>query len=146
MWKNEVHPRRRNHDQDQLSRLSPLAGGAAVKATDRDRFMAKVRVLENGCWEWIGCVQDSSKWKRAYFAGTAPNPRGRFWLDGKVIYAHQAAWILFRGEIPVGLLVRHRVCDYGLCANPEHLELGTYADNSADMMEKGRGTLQRRTA
>jgi hypothetical protein len=41
------------------------------------------------------------------------------------------------GKIPDGLVVRYK-CDNRLCCNPEHLELGTPAENSQDMVERGR--------
>ena len=36
-----------------------------------------------------------------------------------------------------GMLVRHR-CDNPRCVEPTHLELGSAADNSADMVQRGR--------
>lgn len=46
---------------------------------------------------------------------------------------------MFIGEIPDGLLVRHK-CDNRLCVNPEHLELGTIQDNVNDREIRGRGS------
>ena len=40
-------------------------------------------------------------------------------------------------KISDGLLIRHK-CDNVLCINPDHLELGTYQDNSDDMVERKR--------
>lgn len=50
--------------------------------------------------------------------------------------AHRVAWTLTHG-FPGKLCVLHR-CDVRHCARPDHLFLGTYADNSADMVAKGR--------
>jgi hypothetical protein len=45
--------------------------------------------------------------------------------------------MMFKGEIPDGLVVRHR-CDDPACVNPYHLELGTQIDNCADKVLRGR--------
>jgi hypothetical protein len=47
------------------------------------------------------------------------------------------AWELEYGPIPPGLNVLHK-CDVPICVNPNHLFLGTQADNVADMKSKGR--------
>jgi hypothetical protein len=53
------------------------------------------------------------------------------------MYAHRWAWTLAHGPIPLGMVLLH-TCDNPRCSNVEHLALGTYAENSADMMTKGR--------
>ena len=51
--------------------------------------------------------------------------------------AHRFSWFQSFGPIPKGLHVLHR-CDTPLCVNPEHLFLGTNADNMRDKIAKGR--------
>ena len=74
-----------------------------------------------------------------------PKGYGRFFLDGKPKYAHRLAYEAANGSIPNGMIVRHR-CDTPACINPQHLLLGTPADNSADMVERGRSARGERAA
>lgn len=90
--------------------------------TDMERFMAQID-NSGSCWEWTG-----TRHRQGY---------GWFGMGGKKIMAHRAAYTLFVGPIPKGLLVCHR-CDNPSCANPEHLFLGTYRDNNRDCVAKGR--------
>jgi hypothetical protein len=79
------------------------------------------------CWLWKG-----AKHSMGY---------GKFNLTAtQQVFAHRMAWELWNGRsIPPGLVIRH-TCDTPLCVNPMHLLLGTRADNSRDMVERGRST------
>ena len=59
----------------------------------------------------------------------------------KVTTAHRMSYALFVGHIPEGMAVMH-MCDNRACFNPDHLKLGTLADNNRDMMQKGRAAWQ----
>lgn len=62
---------------------------------------------------------------------------GAFTWNNECITVHRAAYQLWRGPIPDGLLVCH-TCDNKICFNPDHLFIGTMKDNVADMIQKGR--------
>ncbi len=82
---------------------------------------------ENGCVLWTGTARPSG-----YGYITLGSRMGN-----QKIAAHRASWELHNGPIPDSLCVLHR-CDVRLCVAPEHLFLGTNADNTADMIAKGR--------
>jgi hypothetical protein len=52
--------------------------------------------------------------------------------------AHRMAWEASNGPIPDGMILMH-TCDNPPCCNPEHLKLGTRAENNKDRAKKGRG-------
>lgn len=87
------------------------------------RFWSKVKKTET-CWLWQGAPDNKRGYARIYVAGNG-------------IAVHRFSWVLLHGPIPEGLVVRHR-CDVPNCVNPEHLELGTPADNNRDKVERGR--------
>jgi len=80
-----------------------------------------------GCWLWIGNLN-------AYGYG---NLMRRFYGKKKGFMAHRVSWEIHNGAIPAGLSVLHK-CDVTNCVKPDHLFLGTQADNNRDRHAKGR--------
>jgi hypothetical protein len=83
--------------------------------------------MEGGiCWIWMG-ADDGRGYGRCYVPGTLH----------KYVPAHPLAFRLANGRPPVGV-TRHDPCDNPPCGNPAHLKEGTAAQNSADMVKRGR--------
>ena len=65
------------------------------------------------------------------------NGYGKIEVEGVTVAAHRLAYEIQSGEsIPEGLVVRHYVCDYPPCCRRSHLRVGTYKQNSEDMIGK----------
>lgn len=104
---------------DELLTLSPTARREIL------RRLMKSWVLSEGtgCWEWTGDT-------------FACNGRARLTLGRRNHTAARLMYVLIKGATK-GLCVLHE-CDNVICVRPAHLYLGSNADNSSDMVRKGR--------
>lgn len=84
------------------------------------RFWSKVD-RTGDCWVWTG----------------ARHRYGHLTVDGRSYNAHKFSYLIHKGAVPRGRVVRH-TCDNPLCVCPDHLVLGSQSDNVRDMFAKGR--------
>lgn len=86
-----------------------------------DVFWQRVNKTD-GCWLYTGIVD---RW--GYGAVIVFERRFK---------AHRVSWMLHYGDIPGDMRVCHK-CDVTRCVRPDHLFLGTQAENLEDMGKKG---------
>ena len=91
-----------------------------------DRFVEKIRITNDGCWEWLAAKRN----------GYGVIGQGGNGYNLPVLYSHRLSFEFFCGVIPDGLFVCHH-CDNPGCVRPSHLFLGTNSDNILDAVTKG---------
>jgi HNH endonuclease len=79
-----------------------------------ERIMAKVAIDENGCWRWMGYINELGYAKVSF--------------EGQAVSAHRIVYTHLIGPIPIGLEIDH-ICNVRDCLNPEHLRTVTHAEN-----------------
>lgn len=92
-------------------------------------------------WKKVDRRESDEYW--LWTAGMGSQGYGQFGGGRRKYGAHRVAWCLENGvdfqALPPTTVIRH-TCDNPPCCNPAHLRSGTKADNSRDMVQRGRST------
>ncbi len=115
------------------TKLAP-AGCRTIEPITADKielnFVARVELLENGCWLWHGSVDTPhGNNKRPVPTFFAANGRA----DHKLVRAYAYAYEKRIGELPdQKFLVFRNACGLALCANPNHYTI----EKRGEILEK----------
>lgn len=97
-----------------------------------ERFWSKVKKTP-GCWLWIGSKGGQGGYGTIRLGSVVDGTR-------RHVYSHRLSYEMHHGRIPKGMFVLHK-CDTPSCVRPDHLFLGSHAENMEDMRNKGRSSV-----
>lgn len=83
-----------------------------------ERYQAKIKINDKGCWEWQGEI--------------AHNGYGRAWYKGFRYQAHRLVyWLIGSGKFNIDDTTKEidHLCENRCCVNPEHHEVVTHQVN-----------------
>lgn len=96
-----------------------------MDAKTQTRFDANWTPEPNtGCFLWFGIQRNACGY-------------GGFRFRNKMHLSHRLAWEWANGQSASGMVVRH-TCDTPECVNPDHLAVGSIADNMRDRAVRNR--------
>lgn len=114
------------HNSALILGRSLSCGCSRLKENRRNKFFeSRYKINSFGCWEWQGA-----------------RDKNGYGLYGVKTKAHRYSYEKHKGKIPEGMCVCHN-CPGGDnkgCVNPDHLWLGSQAENIWDKEPKGKQT------
>lgn len=100
---------------------NPLTVRNPIGVSPRNRWYDKVRIADNGCWEWQGS-HDRRGYGMFHIGKRSAN------VTTHIVRAHIFGYELFVGPVPPGLELDH-LCKNTGCVNPAHVEAVSHAEN-----------------